>query len=145
MGYTNMKINNLNWRTWRKNGDQYLNAATPKTKASRFGTNIRYNLLSMALEGYVMAIVDYHGDLPENHTYTDLMAALEKVAPIEDALKKRILAHENLQSICSIDKYSRRDPTEAELSELKGAIEEMGRIAHETCRDSPAIAAFHFG
>jgi len=144
MGGTHMKISNLNWRTWLKNGDQYLSAATPKNKAGRFGANIRYNLLSMALEGYAMAILDYHGDLPENHTYTDLMAALEEVVLIEGSLKKRILACENIQSICSIDKYSRNDPTEEELKDLKGAIDEMGRIAHETCRDLPVIAPSSF-
>ena len=45
-----MYKNNLNWQTWLKNGDQYLNAATPKSKKSRFGTDIRYNLLAMSLE-----------------------------------------------------------------------------------------------
>jgi hypothetical protein len=128
-----MKTGDLNWQTWLKNGDQYLNAATPKNKTSRFGTDIRYNLLSMSLEGYIMAILDYHGDLPENHTYTDLVLALERVVPIDDALKKRILAYENLQSICSIDKYSRKNPTEMELVDLKGAIDEISRIAHKTC------------
>ena len=128
-----MKTDNLNWQTWLKNGDQYLNAATPKKKTSRFGSSIRYNLLSMALESYVMAILDYHGDLPENHTYTDLMIALERVVPIDNTLKKRILAYENLQSICAIDRYSRKDPTEEELTDLKGAIDEMSRIAHKTC------------
>ena len=136
-----MKADDLNWQTWLKNGDQYLNAGTPKNKTSRFGTNIRYNLLSMALESYVMAILDYHGDLPENHTYTDLMMALERVVPIDPMLKKRVLAYENLQSICSIDRYSRKDPTEEELLDLRGAINEMSRIAHKTCAtDLPAGA-----
>ena len=128
-----MKTGDLSWRTWLKNGDQYLDAATPKKKTSRFGTDIRYNLLSMALEGYIMAILDFHGDLPENHTYTDLVLALERVVPIDNALKKRILTYENLQSICSIDKYSRKNPTEMELVDLKGAIDEISRLAHETC------------
>lgn len=138
-----MMTGNLDWQTWLGNADQYQNAATPKNKTSRFGTNIRYNLLSMALEGYVMAILDYHGDLPENHTYTDLISALEKVVPIDDELKKRILAYESLQSICSIDKYSRKDPTEEDLIDLKGAIDEVGRIAHETCVFESPVITFH--
>ena len=68
-----MEENKLNWKTWLKNGDQYLKAATPKAKKSRFGTDIRYNLLGMSLEGYIMAILDYHGTLPDNHTFIDLM------------------------------------------------------------------------
>lgn len=128
-----MKTNNLNWGKWLKEGDQYLKAATPKGKKSRFGTDIRYNLLSMSFEGYVMAILDYHQDLPDNHTFIDLMNALEKVIPVNKTLKQRILKYENIQSICSIEKYSRRNPTEKELDDLRGAITEISRMAHEIC------------
>lgn len=128
-----MQISDLNWRKWLKNGDQYLKAATPRGEKSRFGANIRYNLLSMSLEAYIMAILDYHSSLPDNHTYTDLMAGLESVMPIDEDLKKRILSYENIQSICSVDRYHRNDPTEKELTGLKAAVTEIGEIAHRTC------------
>ena len=129
----NMETNTLNWQTWLKNGDQYLNAATPKTPKSRFGTDIRYNLLSMSLEGYIMAILDFHNDLPLNHTFYDLVTALETIMPLDETLKKRILRYENIQSICSIEKYHRSDPTEEELDDLKGAIVEISKMAHQAC------------
>ena len=128
-----MQISDLDWRKWLKNGDQYLKAATPKGDKSRFGGNIRYNLLSMSLEGYIMAILDFHSSLPDNHTFTDLVAGLEAVAPIGEDLKDRILSYENIQSICSIEKYHRSDPTEEELNDLKSAIVEIGVMAHQTC------------
>ena len=134
-----MEIMDLNWRTWLKHGDQYLKAATPKGKTSRFGASVRYNLLSMSLEGYVMAILDYHNNLPDNHTYRDLMDALELVVPVDEALKRRILSYENIQSICSIEKYHREDPTDAELADLRAAIEEVGQMAHKTC-DPPGVS-----
>ncbi|MBU0994558.1 MAG: hypothetical protein KJ737_18850 [Proteobacteria bacterium] len=129
-------VSNLNWQTWLKHGDQYLKAATSKGETSRFGADIRYNLLSLSLEGYVMAILDYHKRLPDNHTYTDLIDALEIVMPLDPGLKSRILQYENIQSICSIDKYQRNAPTEEELSDLKGAIVEIGNIAHQIIRVS---------
>ena len=91
-----MNKHNLNWQTWLKNGDQYLKAATPKGTKSRFGADIRYNLLSMSLEGYIMAILDFHHNLPDNHTYFDLIYGLERVMPIDETLKKRILQYENI-------------------------------------------------
>ena len=133
-----MSTNHLNWRTWLRNGDQYLKAATPKGAKSRFGTSIRYNLLSLSLEGYIMAMLDYHGNLPENHTYFDLLTALDKVVPIDETLKKRILNYENIQSICSIEKYYRSDPTEEELDDLKGAVGEISTMAHRTCAPVPS-------
>lgn len=123
----------LNWEKWLKNGDQYLKAANSKGKKSVFNPDIRYNLLSMSLEGYIMAITDYHNRLPFNHTYTDLVLSLERIYPIDAALKAKILKYENIQSICSIEKYHRQAPTPEELDDLKGAVSRLGKMAHETC------------
>ncbi len=123
----------LNWKTWLKFGDQYLKASTPKRKVNRFGTVIRYNLISMSLESYVMAILDYHHTMPDNHTFTDLITALDVVMPLEKELKKRILHYESIQSICSVEKYHRSGPTEEELQDLSGAISELSIMAHKAC------------
>ena len=56
-----MSESKLNWRIWLTQGDQYLKASTPKSGVSRFGTEVRYhNLISMSLEAYIMAIIDFH-------------------------------------------------------------------------------------
>ena len=128
-----MELTDLNWKTWIKQGDQYLKADTPKNGVHKFNPEIRYNVLSMALEAYVMAILDFHDSLPDNHTYTDLIYALEKVVPIDERLKKQILDYENIQSICSIEKYHRTAPTSQELAVLKEAIIEISEMAHNIC------------
>lgn len=120
----------LNWNTWLEEGDQYLKAYGTNNK---FGTEIRYNLISMSFEAYTMAILDFYGSLPENHTYSDLMYALETVVTIDKTLKERILKYENIQSICSIEKYHTEKPKEEELIDLKGAIIEISKMAHEIC------------
>ena len=87
----------------------------------------------MSLESYIMAILDYFNTLPDNHTYTDLLMALDTVLTIDEDLKNRILKYENIQSICSIEKYHRSPPTEEELVDLKGAIKKIREHAHEIC------------
>jgi hypothetical protein len=128
-----METSKLNWQLWLKQGDQYFKAATPKSSTSRFDTVVRYNLISMSLEGYIMAILDFHQKMPENHTYIDLITALETVMPIDEVLKNRILQYESIQSICSIDKFHIAKPTEEEIFDLKGAISEISILAHNTC------------
>jgi hypothetical protein len=128
-----MEESKLNWKTWLVKGDQYIKAGTPKSGKSRFGTDINYNLLSMSLESYVMAILDYKQNLPDNHTYSDLIYGLERVMPIDQDLKHRILKYESIQSICSIDKYSVTLPTEEEINDLRGAINEIKELAYSTC------------
>jgi hypothetical protein len=122
----------LNWKTWLHNGDQYMKASGSKQK-TRFDTDIIYNLLGMSLEGYVMAILDAHNSLPENHTFTDLMDALETVSPITPELRQRILKYESIQSICSVDKYLRENPSVEAVNELREAVEEIGQLAHHVC------------
>ncbi len=122
----------LNWITWIKQGDDYRKAVTP-VSTRRFGTDIRYNLISMSLESYIMAIMDFYKTLPENHTFFDLISALETVIPVDEILKNRILKYESIQSICSIDKYSRTNPSEEEIIDLTGAIDEISKIAHKIC------------
>ena len=126
-----MNTTDLNWRTWLEHGDQYLKAGSKNGENSRLGADIRYNLLSNALESYVMAIMDFHNDLPENHTYTDLISGLDKTISLDKSLKERILKYENIQSICSLEKYHIRPPSEEELIDLKGAVGEIGKIAHK--------------
>ena len=61
----------LTWQTWLDHGDKYLKSGTPKEEGRvKLLPSIRYNLLSMALESFSMAILDYHKTLPDNHTFT---------------------------------------------------------------------------
>lgn len=94
--------------------------------------------MSMALESYVMGILNCYNSMPDNHTFTDLIQALEQVVKLDPELKQQILKHENIQSICSIDKYERREPSEDELSDLYAAITEIKHIAHSVCNSAEA-------
>ncbi len=125
----------LGWKTWLKQGDQYLKAGTPKGPKPKFGPEIRYNMLSMSLESYSMAILDYKQNLPDNHTFTDLVYGLERVIDLDPVLKERILKYENIQSICSVEKFHIAAPNEDELLDLRGAIVEVGELAKSICPD----------
>jgi len=128
-----MKKRELKWETWLTDGDQFLKGATPKGAKSIFGNVVRYNLLSMSLEGYIMAILDFHQQMPQNHTYTDLLFALVEVMTLDPVLKARILKYENIQSICSLEQFYVNEPTDEELVDLYSAIVEISQLAHETC------------
>lgn len=121
------------WMTWLENGEKYYKAACPEGKVSRFTADLQYNMLSMSLEGYVMAISGFHNCLPYNHTYTDLMEALDRAVSLDPDLKARILTHESIQDICSIEDYSRSNPSEDALSDLRSAVAAIGDLARSTC------------
>lgn len=124
----------MNWQTWLVNGEKYLRSASGKNgNPSKFIGAIRYNLVSLALESFVMAILDYHGKLPENHTFTDLVDALQLVVPLDPLLRKRILAQEDVQSICSLEAYHRHEPQADDIDDLQDAVSQISIVAHEVC------------
>jgi len=123
-----------NWKEWLKSGDQYQRiTGGPSNKPAKFDTSLLYNITAMALECYAMAILDYHNKLPDNHTFTDFIAALDTVVPISPALKSKILQHEKTQMICSFTDYQRSEVTHAEICDFRIAVAEIGEIAHEVC------------
>jgi hypothetical protein len=131
-----MKTDKNHYTNWLAEGDQYLKAGTPKSGKSKFGTQILYNLLSMSMESYIMAVLIYKKCLPDNHTYTDLIEGLERVMKLDAGLKERILKYESIQSICSVDKFSIQEPTLEQIDDLRGAVEEIKGIAYSTCPEA---------
>ena len=59
---------------------------------------------------------------------------------LDPGLKERILRYENIQSICSLEKFHIKDPTEDELIDLRGAIVEISGLAHRICGKQPVFA-----
>ncbi len=132
-----------NWKIWLDNGIGYEGSARGKNgKPSMFSTTIQYNLIALALESYVMAMVNYHGQLPENHTFTDLIRAWEAIRPLDPGLKATILKYEDMQALCSIEHYNRYVPTAADIEELSQAVSKLGAVAKATClgTTAPSVA-----
>jgi len=115
--------------TWLEKGEKYLASVKDTSKPPKFSPVIQYNLIAMAFESYAMAILDYHKQLPDNHTFTDLLDALDKVIHIDIALRNAIIRHENTQMLCPVIEYSRSEPTFEEVMEFRGTIVSIAEIA----------------
>lgn len=119
-------------QTWLMEGRQYLSAAAGTTK--KFNLTIRYNLLAMAFEKFVMAILMHYGTLPENHTFSDLLAGLEQVMEVSPEMKRTIIRLESAQEICSFTDCFRRELDENEIALMKDMVESIRDIADVHCR-----------
>jgi hypothetical protein len=133
----------MNWHKWLDEASQYLRAARSEEGAlTRFSAPILYNLLGMSLESAVMAILDFHTMLPDNHTFYDLLAGLEQVHPLEPALRETILRFEQNQQLCSLIEYQRSELSREELEEFASAVVHLVALAQRICaRPSPAALA----
>jgi hypothetical protein len=122
----------LEWKQWLNWADQYRNSGTPKPGGRRrLSPVIIYNLYSMALENYAMAILARKNRLPENHTFTDLVNGLEEIMDFDPRLKARILDLEQYQQLCSFADFEVARVDDRVLAEFRLVLDEFSALAHQ--------------
>ena len=126
------EMKNLDYTQWLIEGAQYQKAGCSGNQ-KKFTPTIAYNILSMSLESYCMAIMDKHKYLPENHTIYDLVDGLERVISLDKQLKARILDLAKYQEICSIAAFKIASPDEDAISEFKSVIGLVEELALKEC------------
>jgi hypothetical protein len=115
-------------------GLQYKKAASGRNgKPSKFDNSTRYNLYAMSIEKCMMAIVVRNNDMADNHTFSDLIASVERHLSLPADLKSELLELEQVQTICSVFDYYRGAPTSEVVERLRHATERLCVIAEEVC------------
>lgn len=120
------------WEEFLREGNQFLatanNAYTQRKEA--FTTAILYNLVAMAIEKLIMALLMKSGKLPYNHTMHDLVEAIDEFLPGELAgLGEELKRLDGFQDICDMESYSISPPTMGQIGGmLTLALEVQSRI-----------------
>lgn len=122
------------WEKFLELGREYEGSAKSKNgPMSKLSPVVIYNLLSMSLENYCMAMLTYHGTMADNHTFTDLVDSLERVCPLEESLKRRILDLERYQQICSFSDFVVAEADSIVNREFQDVIAVLGKTALTVC------------
>ncbi len=120
------------WQEFLQEGNQFLATANNAYTQRRepFTTEILYNLVAMAMEKLIMAMLMKNGKLPYNHTMHDLVEAIDEFLPGElEGLGAELKAWDGFQDICDIESYSITPPTMGQIGGmLKLALEVQSRI-----------------
>lgn len=119
------------WSIWLREGRQYFKAGSGEK--GRFNNAILYNLLAMAFEKFVMAILGYHLSLPINHTFTDLIYSLEKFYPLDAETRDILLKLETKQEICSFEDCMRVEVSDEDIGIMRETIRKFDAMASEVC------------
>ncbi|HIJ91614.1 MAG: hypothetical protein OEV89_13210 [Desulfobulbaceae bacterium] len=120
------------WQEFLKEGNQFLatanNAYAQRKKT--FTTEILYNLVAMAIEKLIMALLMKSGNLPYNHTMRDLVEAIDEFLPGELAgLGEELKRLDAFQDICDMESYSISPPTMGQIGGMLAlALEVQSRI-----------------
>lgn len=87
-----------------------------------------FNIASVALERYLVAICDLYGAVPHNHNFITLMRDVETLVNVPNDLNKRIKAMDWIFGICSIDDYRHANPDEADMENVLILCDEVFRL-----------------
>lgn len=119
------------WQDFLKEGNQFLATAINgyAKRQEVFTSEILYNLVGMAIEKMIMAVLMKSGNLPYNHTMHDLVESMEEFLPGELTTQaEELKALDGFQEICDIDSYNITPPTMAEVSRMLELAKEVQRI-----------------
>lgn len=115
------------FETEYRDSKAYLRRAR-KFQADNHDHELVFNVASLALERYLVALSYLHDMEPYNHNYTCLMDTLEMVIEVPEELNKDIRSLDEIFGICSIDDYYHGEPKESDTDRILlmcDAVEEL--------------------
>jgi HEPN domain-containing protein len=78
-----------------------------------------FNVASMALERYLVALCDLHAVEPENHNFVSLMNTVDKLVDIPHELSRDIRSLDQIFGICALDeKYHHGTPDDYDAEKI---------------------------
>lgn len=105
-------------------------------------SSLVFNVASMALERYLVALCDLYGISPENHNYTCLMDAAETILEFPLALNRAIRSLDEIFGICSLDTYHHGTPEASDASRVLSLCNEVQEMFDQT-RIAAVLAECH--
>ncbi|WP_321428824.1 HEPN domain-containing protein [uncultured Methanolobus sp.] len=99
--------------------------------------SVVFNVASLALERYLVALCYLHDMEPYNHNYTCLMDTVEMFMEVPEELNKEIRSLDKIFDICTLDDYFHGDP---EVSDMERVLSMCERV--EGLFDQEVIRSF---
>lgn len=128
------------WQQFLDEGEAFLKTASGALSKKRevFTADILYNIISMAIEKFVMAALMRAGTMPYNHTMADLVAAMEETFPgVLADIRERLLDMDRYQEICDLEDFSITPP---DMDEIPGMLEVAERLRMLVTSHAPRAA-----
>lgn len=117
-----------------KEADQYLKTAVGGLKRGAvFTPEILYNILGMAIEKYCMALLYHKENMPDNHTFYDLEAAMSLVVSVPEDLKEELRVLQGYQEICSLSTYVRNVPDQSAVLKMIETTRKLESFVKTAC------------
>ena len=103
-----------------------------------------FNIASVALERYLVALCELYGTMPMNHNYTCLMDAAENIIDFTPELKSGIRSLDDIFCICSLENYFHGTPVASDSVHVLSMCDEVTKL-FDQAKISKIRAGSHFG
>lgn len=94
--------------------------------------SVVFNVASVALENYLIALCNLYGIEPGNHNYICLMDAVEEVLVIPPELNRAIRSLDDIFGICSLENYHHGTPQQADTAQALCLCKEVRKLFDPT-------------
>jgi len=119
----------LSWKEFADNGKSYYKTSIGMAKKpEKFKTDVVFNIISMAIENMLMALLLKNRYMAKGHTLVQLIDDLGQFYKIDNKLKSDLIYMDNFQQICHLDTYTRSAPSESEIARLLEIMEDVNAI-----------------
>ena len=126
--------------------EDYRSARVYHRRAEQFldegqDPSVVFNVGSVALENYLIALCDLYGVEPGNHNYTCLMDEVELVIDVLPVLNQEIRSLDLIFGICSLENYHHGIPVPADTDRVLAMCKQVQALFDQT-RIAAVRAAF---
>jgi hypothetical protein len=102
------------------------------------GASLIFNVASLAIECYLIALCSYFKTMPFNHNYNALMDAAAEVITFTPQLSQQIRALDTIFGICSLENYHHGTPETADAESTLTICAELAAMfqTHQLTADN---------
>lgn len=97
-----------------------------------------FNVASVAIECYLLAICSYYDIMPINHNFNYLMNAAESVVTFETKLDSAIRSLDEIFGICSLEEYFHGTPVLEDAQKTLWICTDLHAMVEKVVKTSPA-------
>ena len=113
--------------------DDYKDAQAYYKRALQFrdeghAFSLVFNIASVALERYLVALCELHGVEPMNHNFITLMITVDKLIAVPKSLSKEIKTLDQIFGICFLDTYYHGIPTGEDAKRTLRMCEDVEKL-----------------
>jgi len=130
------------WSGYYSEAEAYYKTTVGAKKKERpFGNLVYYNLIGLALEGFLTAMITQNGNLPEHSSISSMLRMLKKNYEVPESFIEESRFYNKFMNFCSLEVLETLEPTDGEIdrmiqfvAQLKTWIDENRGVLEETCQ-----------